>query len=64
MTVSILNLTIGRNSMKTIIYAILYVIVTPFWWFVMQLDNVLSKLYMHISIKLMECRMNTNDKQE
>ena len=27
-------------------------------------DNVLSKLYMHISVKLMECRMNTNDKQE
>lgn len=49
--------------MKTIIYAILYVIVTPFWWFVMQIDNALSKLYMHISVKLMECRMNTNDKQ-
>lgn len=40
--------------MKTIIYAILYVIVTPFWWFVMQIDNALSKLYMHISIKFLE----------
>jgi hypothetical protein len=35
------------NSMKTIIYAILYVIVTPFWWFFMQIDHALSKLYMH-----------------
>ena len=50
--------------MKTIIYAILYVIVTPFWWFVMQFDNVLSKLYMHISIKLMESRIESNDKNE
>ena len=50
--------------MKTIIYAILYVIVTPFWWFVMQFDNVLSKLYMHISIKLMESRIVSNDKNE
>ena len=39
--------------METIIYAILYVIVTPFWWFVMQIDNALSKLYMHISIKFL-----------
>jgi hypothetical protein len=38
--------------MKTILYAILYVIVTPFWWFVMQIDNALSKMYMHISISL------------
>ena len=43
--------------MKKIIYAILYVIVTPFWWFVMILDNLLSKLYMHISLKFLECRM-------
>ena len=50
--------------MKAIIYAILFVIVTPFWWFVMQLDNVLSKLYMHISIKLMESRIESNDKNE
>ena len=50
--------------MKTIIYAILFVIVTPFWWFVMQLDNVLSKLYMHISVKLMECRLKSNDNDE
>jgi hypothetical protein len=50
--------------MKTIIYAILFVIVAPFWWFVMQLDNVLSKLYVHIYIKLMECRLKSNDKQE
>ena len=50
--------------MKTIIYAILYIIVTPFWWFVMQIDNALSKLYMHISVRLMECRMKSNDKEE
>ena len=53
-----------RNSMKTIIYAILYVIVTPFWWFVMQIDNALSKLYMHISIKFLESRMKSNDNNE
>ena len=52
-----------RNSMKTIIYAILYVIVTPFWWFVMQIDNALSKLYMHISIKFLESRMKSNDNE-
>lgn len=53
-----------RNSMKTIIYAILYVIVTPFWWCVMQIDNALSKLYMHISIKFLESRMKSNDNEE
>ena len=47
--------------MKTIIYAILYVIVTPSWWFVMQLDNLLSKLYMHISLKILECRMKQKE---
>lgn len=50
--------------MKTIIYAILFVIVTPFWWFVMQIDNALSRLYSHISIKLMESRLESNDKNE
>ena len=30
----------------------------------MQFDNVLSKLYMHISIKLMESRIESNDKNE
>lgn len=30
----------------------------------MQLDNVLSKLYMHISIKFLESRMKSNDKEE
>ena len=50
--------------MKTIIYAILFVIVAPFWWFVMQLDNVLSKLYMHIWVKMMECRLKSNDNDE
>lgn len=50
--------------MKTILYTILYVIVTPFWWFVMQIDNALSKLYMHISIKFLESRMKANDKEE
>ena len=50
--------------MKAIIYAILFVIVTPFWWFVMQLDNVLSKLYMHISVKMMEGRLKSNDNDE
>lgn len=49
--------------MKTIIYAILYVIVTPFWWFVMQIDNVLSKLYMHISIKFMESSWQDDTKE-
>ena len=29
----------------------------------MQLNNVLSKMYMHISIKLMECRMEVDDKK-
>ena len=47
--------------MKTMLYAILYVIVTPFWWFIMQLDNVFSKMYMHISVKLVECRMKANE---
>lgn len=50
--------------MKTIIYAILFVIVAPFWWFVMQLDNLLSKLYVHIWVKLMECRLKSNDENE
>ncbi len=50
--------------MKAIFYLILFVIVAPFWWLIMQLDAVVSKLYMHISLKLIECRMNTNDKQE
>ena len=50
--------------MKMIIYAILFVIVAPFWWFVMQFDNVLSKLYMHISLKLVDSRMKSNDKNE
>ena len=50
--------------MKAIIYAILFVIATPFWWFVMQLDNVLSKLYIHIWVKLMECRLKSNDNDE
>ena len=49
--------------MKAIIYAILFVIVKPFWWFVMQLDNVLSKLYMHISIKFLESRMKSNEEE-
>ena len=50
--------------MKAIIYAILFVIVAPFWWFVMQLDNVLSKLYVHIWVKMMECRLKSNDNDE
>jgi hypothetical protein len=50
--------------MKAIIYAILFVIVTPFWWFIMQLDNVLSKLYVQISVKMMECRLKSNDENE
>ena len=50
--------------MKTILYTILYVIVTPFWWFVMQIDNALLKLYMHMSIKFLESRMKSNDNEE
>ena len=50
--------------MKAIIYAILFVIVTPFWWFFMQINNALSQLYMHISLKLVESRMKSNDKNE
>lgn len=54
----------GGKDMKTIIYAILFVIVAPFWWLIMQIDSVVTKLYMHISIKLMECRLNSNDNDE
>lgn len=31
---------------------------------VMQIDNALSKLYMHISIKFLESRMKSNDNEE
>ena len=30
----------------------------------MQIDNALSKLYMHIWVKMMESRMKSNDKEE
>ena len=50
--------------MKTIIYAILFLVVAPFWWLITQIDNGLSKVYMHISIKLLECRMKSDDKEE
>ena len=61
---SIKNIYQQGEYMETIIYAILYVIVTPFWWFVMQIDNALSKLYMHISIKFLESRMKSNNEEE
>lgn len=50
--------------MKAIFYLILFVTVAPFWWMIMQLDAVVSKLYMHISLKLIECRMRSNDNDE
>lgn len=30
----------------------------------MQINNALSQLYMHISLKLVESRMKSNDKNE
>lgn len=53
-----------KNSMKTIIYAILWVIVAPFWWLVMIADNVLCKLYSHIVIELLKSRLESNDKED
>ena len=50
--------------MKTMFYLILFVIVTPLWWVVMQIDTMLSKLQMHISIKLTEGMVESNDKNE
>lgn len=54
----------GVFDMKTIIYAILWVIVAPFWWFVMIADNLLYKLYSHIVIELLKSRLKSNDKEE
>lgn len=51
-------------GMKTIIYAILWVIVAPFWWLVMIADNVLYELYSHIVIELLKSRLKSNDKEE
>lgn len=53
-----------RRNMKTMFYLILFVIVTPLWWVVMQTDMLISKLHMHILIKLMEGMVESNDKNE
>lgn len=50
--------------MKTIVYAILWVIVAPFWWLAMIVDNVLYRLYSHIVIELLKSKLKSNDKEE
>lgn len=43
--------------MKLVFYAILFVVVAPIRWLIMQIESVATKLYSHILIKLMECRL-------
>lgn len=50
--------------MKTIIYAILWVIIAPFSWLAMLVDNTLFRLYSHIAIELLSSRLKSNDKEE
>ena len=58
------NSALKYINMKTILYGILFIFVAPFWWMITQADSVISKLYMHISIKLMECRLRSNNENE
>ena len=50
--------------MKTIVYAILLIIVAPYWWLAMLVENVLYKLYSHIVIELLKSRLKSNDEEE
>lgn len=49
--------------MKCFIYIVLFLIVAPLQWTVSMIGLGLTKVWEHITVKLMECRMKNNDKE-
>lgn len=45
-----------------IIYIVLFMIVAPLQWVVSMIDLGLSKVWQHVTIKLMEYRLKDNEK--
>lgn len=50
--------------MKMIIYSLLFLIVAPLEWAITMIDLGVSKVYGHILMKLMECRLRDNEQEE
>ena len=48
--------------MKRLIYGVLFLIVAPLQWAVSMIDLGLSKVWQHVTIKLMEYRLKDNEK--
>lgn len=48
--------------MRRIVYTMLFVIIAPLQWAVSMIDLGLSKVWQHITIKLMEYRLKDNEK--
>ena len=42
----------------------LFVIIAPLQWVVSMIDLGLSKVWQHVTLKLMECRMKDNEQEE
>lgn len=43
--------------MKRIIYTVLFLIIAPLQWVASMIDLGLSKVWQHVTLKLMECRI-------
>lgn len=50
--------------MRRIVYTMLFVIIAPLQWVVSMIDLGLSKVWQHVTLKLMECRMKDNEQEE
>lgn len=50
--------------MRRIVYTMLFVIIAPLQWVVSMIDLGLSKIWQHVTLKLMECRMKDNEQEE
>ena len=42
----------------------LFVIIAPLQWVVSMIDLGLSKVWQHVTLKLMECRIKDNNEEE
>ena len=50
--------------MRRIVYTMLFVIIAPLQWVVSMIDLGLSKVWQHVTLKLMECRIKDNNEEE
>lgn len=49
--------------MKRIIYIVLFLIIAPLQWVVSLIDQGLSAVWQHVTLKLLESRMKDNEKE-